>query len=105
MQSRETHLARPSDTPGSMAFHRATSAIKPSISDIAMYLHVEYQEFNGECMFGSANGGIWWQITILKIGQDHVFGGISFVPKWLVGKTESYLRTTLLSVQQFIFSA
>ena len=28
------------------------------------YLHFEYREMNGECIFGPANGGIWWQITV-----------------------------------------
>ena len=36
------------------------------------YLHFEYREIDGERMFGSANGGIWWQITVRKIGQGHV---------------------------------
>ncbi len=35
------------------------------------YLHIEYREVNGKRMFGSANGGIWWQITVQKIGQGH----------------------------------
>ena len=32
-------------------------------------------------------------------------GGISCIPRWLVGKNESYLRTTLRSVLHFIFPA
>ena len=38
------------------------------------YLHfqVEYRECNGERIFGPANGGLWWQITVRKIGQGHV---------------------------------
>jgi hypothetical protein len=28
------------------------------------YLHFEYRECNGERIFGPANGGIWWQITV-----------------------------------------
>jgi hypothetical protein len=36
------------------------------------YLHFEYRECNGERIFGPANGGLWWQITVRKIGQGHV---------------------------------
>jgi hypothetical protein len=36
------------------------------------YLYFEYRECNGERMFGAANGGLWWQITVQKIGQGHV---------------------------------
>jgi hypothetical protein len=36
------------------------------------YLHFEYREMNGERIFGPANGGIWWQITVRRIGQGHV---------------------------------
>ncbi len=36
------------------------------------YLHFEYREMNGGPMFGPATGGIWWQIAVRKIGQDHV---------------------------------
>ncbi len=27
---------------------------------------------HGERMFGPANGGLWWQITVRKIGEGHV---------------------------------
>ena len=36
------------------------------------YLYFEYREKNGERMFGPANGGIWWQITVRQIGSGHV---------------------------------
>jgi hypothetical protein len=36
------------------------------------YLHFEYKEMHGERIFGPANGGIWWQITVRKIGEGHV---------------------------------
>ena len=36
------------------------------------YLHFEYREMHGERIFGPANGGIWWQITVRKIGEGHV---------------------------------
>jgi hypothetical protein len=36
------------------------------------YLHFEYRECNGERIFGPANGGLWWQLTVRKIGQGHV---------------------------------
>jgi hypothetical protein len=36
------------------------------------YLHFEYREMHGERMFGPANGGLWWQITVRKIGEGHV---------------------------------
>jgi hypothetical protein len=36
------------------------------------YLHFEYRECNGERIFRPANGGLWWQITVRKIGQGHV---------------------------------
>jgi hypothetical protein len=36
------------------------------------YLHFEYKEINGERVFGAANGGIWWQITVRQIGTGHV---------------------------------
>ncbi len=36
------------------------------------YLHFEQREINGERIFGPANGDIWWQITVGKIGQGHV---------------------------------
>ncbi len=41
------------------------------------YLYFEYRECNGEHMFGRAYGGLWWQITIRKIGQGHII--IAFV--------------------------
>ena len=36
------------------------------------YLWFEYQEVNGERLFGPANGAIWWQITVRRIGSGHV---------------------------------
>ena len=36
------------------------------------YLHFEYKEIDGERVFGAANGGIWWQITVRQIGTGHV---------------------------------
>ena len=36
------------------------------------YLWFEYREVNGERVFGPANGAIWWQITVRKIGSGHV---------------------------------
>jgi hypothetical protein len=35
------------------------------------YLHFEYREVDGKRMFGAANGGIWWQITVRHIGAGH----------------------------------
>ena len=32
------------------------------------HLHFEYKEIDGERVFGAANGGIWWQITVRQIG-------------------------------------
>ena len=36
------------------------------------HLHFEYKEIDGERVFGAANGGIWWQITVRQIGAGHV---------------------------------
>jgi hypothetical protein len=36
------------------------------------YLWFEYREVDGECVFGPANGAIWWQITVRQIGSGHV---------------------------------
>ena len=36
------------------------------------HLHFEYKEVDGERVFGAANGGIWWQITVRQIGAGHV---------------------------------
>ena len=40
------------------------------------YLWFEYREVNGERRYGPANGGIWWQITVRKIGEGHVLVAI-----------------------------
>ena len=37
-----------------------------------LYLWFEYQEVDGERVFGRANGAIWWQITVRQIGSGHV---------------------------------
>ncbi len=70
------------------------------------YLHFEYREMNGKRMFGPANGGIWRQITVRKICQGHVLIALvqtSCIPRWLVGRIESNLRTTSRSVQSIVF--
>ena len=37
------------------------------------HLHLQrYKEIDGERVFGAANGGIWWQITLPQIGAGHV---------------------------------
>jgi hypothetical protein len=36
------------------------------------HLHFEYKEVDGERVFGAANGGIRWQITVRQIGAGHV---------------------------------
>ncbi len=67
---------------------------KPSLETC---ISLEYSEMHGERMFGPANGGLCWQIrvTVRKIGEGHRF---ICIPRWLLGKNESILRTTLLSV-------
>jgi hypothetical protein len=39
---------------------------------LLQYLWFEYREVNGERVFGSANGAVWWQITVRQIGCSHV---------------------------------
>ena len=38
----------------------------------SLYEKFEYKEIDGERVFGAANGGIWWQITVRQIGAGHV---------------------------------
>ena len=40
------------------------------------YLHFEYREVDGERIFGAANGGIRWQITVRQIGAGHILVAI-----------------------------
>ncbi len=40
------------------------------------YLHFEFREADGQRVFGAANGGIWWQITVRQIGAGHILVAI-----------------------------
>ena len=53
------------------------------------HLHFEYKEVDGERVFGAANGGIWWQITVRQIGAGHVLLAL------IVFQDESWVKMNL----------
>ena len=53
------------------------------------YLWFEYREVDGERVFGPANGAIWWQITVRRIGRGHVLIAI------IIFQDGSWVRTNL----------
>jgi hypothetical protein len=48
------------------------------------YLEFDLRERDGCCVFGPANGSLWWQINQERVGADHVLLGlVAFLDEYL----------------------
>ena len=59
------------------------------ILNISLDLWFEYREMDGKRVFRPANGAIWWQISVRRIGAGHVLIAI------IVFQDESWVRMKL----------